>query len=153
MSSRSTILRNSGIHTLPSDSKLNEICEDVYKWLEDNEIIKSRSDFYCPHCEKHGIKSKCSSAGAKSQQLKCNRKGCRKKVSRLNGTFFAGCSIGIDNALRIVIYTVAGYSHKQIMQRLKLSNVTVTNYMRNSREMCIQMINEEDLIYYWGRKC
>ena len=142
MSSKSTIDRNTGIHTLPNDDQLNAICNEPYKWLEDNAIIKSRRDFQCPFCG-----SGCSSAGAKApHKMKCNKKSCKRKSSRLKGTIFENNHIGVDKVIRIMIYTVAGLSHKQIMNRTGLSNKTVTDWMRYTRDMCVTMIDEADTI-------
>ena len=138
--------RRSGIDSLPTAEELNVICQDPYGWLESVGIIKSQSEYRCPHCAKAGFTSKCSSAGKNSKQLKCNKSTCKKKSSRLDGTFFAGCKIGLDNAIRIIIYTVAGYEHKKIVQATGLSKDTVTHYMKFTRLLCIEMIDEEDTI-------
>lgn len=143
MSSKSTQRRKSGIRTLPSDDELKAIDADPYKFLEEKRIIETKDKHRCPHCDS----IKCSSAGKNvPSKLKCNNKKCKKKSSRLKGTFFHNIKIPIEKAIRIIFYTVAGHTHQQIEQKTGLSNVTVTAFMQHTKQMCVMMVNVEDTV-------
>ena len=69
-----------------------------------------------------------------------------EQLSRFHGTFFTGVRIPIGIAIQIILLTVLGNTHTQIMKVTGLFKQTVTDFMSFTRQLLAENIDEEKMV-------
>jgi transposase-like protein len=76
----------------------------------------------------------------------CRSRNCRKKVSVLAGSFFAGSRLKCNEILLFGYYWLGGCSHSQLSKFTGFGRATVTEYMQHFRQLISESLEPEDTL-------
>jgi transposase-like protein len=96
----------------------------------------------CPKCGAHMSESK--HACADGFRWRCNKRECRVTLSIRNGSFFAGSHLSLADQMLFVHLWCRGYSSSLIEADFNFSHVTIGDWSRFCRDICLWHI-ETDL--------
>jgi transposase-like protein len=119
---------------------------DVIQYFDNEdrciEFLQSHSVFY-----EH---DSCLSCGGrivlKNKIYRCTTKNCRKKVSLLHNSFFAGSKLRCCEMLYIGYLWLCGASQSVIRLTTGFSNPTITHFMKYYRELVSRALYDDDAL-------
>jgi transposase-like protein len=76
----------------------------------------------------------------------CRSRNCRKQISAMMGSFFAGSKLKCNEVLLFGYYWLGGCSHSQLLKFTGFGSATVTEYLQHFRQLVSGSLDDEDSI-------
>jgi hypothetical protein len=99
-------------------------------------------DHKCPSCNEYMV---CTSANnIDGLRFRCRKRSCEKEKSIRVGSFFEGSKLSLSKCMLFLHLWAKGYSEKLILEDFDFSKVTIVDWSRFCRELCVEYFETSD---------
>ena len=114
----------------------------IVEKLRSDGLLKTRQK--CNNCNELMYESDIQEGDGK--KWKCMKRGCRKTRSIRTDSFFAQARLSLCHCMLFIHLWSKGYSEKLIADDFPFSKVTIVDWSRFCRELCVQYFDSSEVV-------